>query len=126
MNTGRLIAAGMVIAVLVMFPANTAYTYGDDTIQWLFTNHTDETIQIEFTTDPPNRVWPGDNKAYTIPPHSTQSKTLNCVSGQKICYGGWIKGNFTKYWGAGNNGDYNCDNCCAKCGSANPHIGLNY
>lgn len=122
----RITIISLVAFCLLIYPVNDARSYGDDTIRWVFTNHTDNTIQIEFTTDPPSRVWPGDDKAYNIPPHTTEQKTLNCISGQKICYGGWIKGNFSKYWGAGNNGDYNCDNCCAKCGSANPHIGLGY
>jgi hypothetical protein len=116
---------GMVAVGLALFPINNAHSYGDDTITWTFTNHTDDAVQIEFTTDPPSHVWPGDNKAYTIQPHSTRSETLNCVSGQKICYGGWVRGNDKQYWGAGNNGDYNCDNCCVRCGSRNPHIGLN-
>lgn len=62
-------------------------------------------------------AWPGGGQAYGLNDYNAHTHTLNCTPGEKICYGAWVTGNSSKYWGAGPNGRYGCSNCCTTCGT---------
>ena len=104
----------MVLPLLLI--TTSALGYGDTVQTVVMTNNTGRYIQYEFTDDNDHDVaWPGNNKAYELLPHQRKDSELNCFQGQKICYGAWIRGDFDKYWGAGNNDSQHCNNCCFIC-----------
>jgi pathogenesis-related protein 1 len=53
---------------------------------------------------------------YKLADSKRHTKVLNCKSAVKICYGAWSGGS---YWGAGENGDKSCENCCVTCDGGN-------
>ena len=89
--------------------------YGDTTQTVVMNNSTGRYIQFEFTDDGNRHVWPGEDKAYSLPPGDSNDVSLNCYSGQKICYGAWVRGDDDRYWGVGNNNSHDCDDCCFRC-----------
>ena len=83
-------------------------------------------VQIEFYSQNRNAAWPGNNQAYTIADYDVHSYTLNCQGGEQICYGAWVEGDASQYWGVGANDQYGCSNCCYVCdGSYSQTIVLN-
>ena len=40
---------------------------------------------------------------------------LNCIAGEKVCFGAWVRGNDKQYWGVGHHGRNKCTSCCYTC-----------
>ena len=74
-------------------------------------------VQIEFYSQDRKSAWPGNGRAYGLNDYETKTFTLNCRSGEKICYGAWVTGDGSKYWGVGANNRHSCRGCCATCGA---------
>lgn len=88
-----------------------------DTLNWTFSSEHPSIVDLEFYSQDRNHVWPGNNKVYVIDDYAQHSYSLSCSSGERICYGAWVRGNSSVYWGAGMNDAYGCSTCCAVCGS---------
>lgn len=85
-------------------------------ITWRFVNETDGTAAIRFFSRARNWIWPGRNQSYRLPATGqVYRKTISCRYGEKICYGGWLRGNRRLYWGVGPFGRNSCANCCYRC-----------
>lgn len=78
-------------------------------------NDSGRDIQIEFYSEDRNHAWPGGNQAYNLPRAKDNSWTISCRRGEKVCYGGWVKGNSNVYWGVGLNRKQRCQTCCFIC-----------
>lgn len=110
------IGAAVLPILLIGAPALSQGHYGDTTQTVIMNNNTGQEIQFEFTDDNNHgTVWPGNNQAYNLSPHSQSRRLLNCYRGQHICYGAWVRGDFHQYWGAGNNDSQHCNDCCFHC-----------
>lgn len=105
------------IAILpVVFIANSALGYGDTTQTVIMNNETGREVQYEFTDEGDhNVVWPGGTQAFQLSPHEEATRSLNCIQGQKICYGAWVKGDSNLFWGVGGDINNACKGCCFKC-----------
>jgi hypothetical protein len=63
-----------------------------------------------------NHSWPGSDRVYLLNDQSSHQYGLNCIAGEKICYGAWFSGNPDgTYWGAGPGGRHSCVSCCSVC-----------
>ncbi|MBY0530868.1 MAG: hypothetical protein K2P86_02750 [Xanthobacteraceae bacterium] len=107
---GALLAVGLSLAFIA--PATTAQA---QQVTFAITNDSGRDIQIEFYSEDRNHAWPGGNQAYNLARARDDSWTLNCRRGEKICYGGWVKGDSRTYWGVGLNRKYSCSACCVTC-----------
>ena len=87
-----------------------------DQMDWEVTSYYPYQVQLQFVSQSRSAAWPGDGQAYELNDDSTYSYSLNCESGELICYGAWATGDASVYWGVGPEGDAACDNCCAVCG----------
>ena len=72
-------------------------------------------VQIEFYSQDRRHAWPGGNRAYNLNDYETHTYRLNCIAGEKICYGAWVTGNSSRYWGVGMNNRHGCKGCCYTC-----------
>ncbi len=43
--------------------------------------------------------WPGGDQAYSLNDSLAHSHVLSCNAGEKICYGAWVTGQSSPYWG---------------------------
>jgi hypothetical protein len=116
---------GLSISCLVV--ASTAHA---DSVQWHFVNKSRWQAQIDFQSVNRNHIWPGGDQAWGLDDGGEHTYRLNCISGEKICYGAWtIAPDYTTgphYWGQGQNHDMSCTHCCATCGEGEtPTVFLN-
>jgi hypothetical protein len=100
-----------------------------DQMEWTITSDFDYQVQIEFYSQSRNVAWPGNGRAYPLNDYQPHSFTLNCISGEKICYGAWptggdTHGRYRNYWGVGANNQHGCDHCCGICGVDDPDMRL--
>jgi hypothetical protein len=82
-------------------------------------------VELEFYANGRGAAWPGGDQVYPLKDSRFHEYTLNCRSGEKVCYGGWRSGNSKIYWGVGRGGREGCENCCAACGSGSRRWTLN-
>ena len=73
-------------------------------------------VQIAFYARERNHEWPGNGQAWDLNDYNNHTYTLNCRSGEKICFGAWVTGNASKFWGVGFGGKQGCASCCFVCG----------
>jgi hypothetical protein len=63
-------------------------------------------------------VWPAADKHWVIANSEWTTHTLNCNVGEQVCYGAWVEGRTSTYWGSGFKGAQGCANCCITCGAS--------
>jgi len=117
---GRLI--GGILVALGMF-AGSAQA---ESLRWQFRSFDSKVVDVKFFSSNRNHVWPSRDTVYTIKNYDVQTYNLSCISGEKICFGAWRRGNDSKYWGAGHTGKKACSTCCYICnGTPTKLINLN-
>lgn len=87
-----------------------------DTIQFKFRSNHEYSVGLEFTSQDRNHQWPGNGKAYKIDDYEIHTYKLSCQRGETICYGAWLEGDSTQYWGVGMDNENHCSDCCYVCG----------
>jgi hypothetical protein len=103
--------AALVAAATLMPAAASA-----DVMTWQLRSFSKNQIEIAFYSQNRRNEWPGGGKVYVNKTYDTVKYPLTCIKGEKICYGAWLKGNATRYWGVGQGGKQKCADCCYTCG----------
>lgn len=88
-----------------------------DSVLFTITSNHPNVVDVEFYSQTYDHVWPGNGNVWTIRDYDAHSYNLECETGEKICYGAWLRGDSDTYWGVGLNDFDGCDNCCAVCGA---------
>ena len=86
-----------------------------ETLTWLMKSKYPYRVSISFYSKRRNYSWPGGRKVWVIADNKIHEYTLRCRRGEKICYGAWVRGNKSRYWGVGYKGRRGCRNCCYTC-----------
>ena len=73
-------------------------------------------VSVEFYSQDRNHSWPGGGEVYVIEDWDTHRYLLTCNDGETICYGAWVRGEDSTYWGVGRDDRFGCNNCCYTCG----------
>lgn len=86
-------------------------------ITWNIAKNFGGTLALSFySTLRQGHSWPGGDRVYVLDDQSPHQYGLNCMVGEKICYGAWFSGNPNgSYWGAGPGGRNSCATCCNVC-----------
>ncbi len=108
-GTGRAAAA----AAVLLLTAAPAFA---DTITWQLRSFHPKPVDLKFHSQNRRAVWPEPGKHFTLADYKVGTFKLNCVAGEKICYGAAPSGNATKIWGVGLDGKAKCQDCCFTCG----------
>jgi hypothetical protein len=111
----RHLSAALVVSALLVLGAGPAQAQLDQ-VTFIITSEHPNIIDVEFYSQDRNHAWPGGSKVYTISDYNTKHYTLNCVSGEKICYGAGVRGRYSQYWGVGIGNRQSCIGCCFVCG----------
>ena len=102
------------LAAAAMAIAFGSAAYADD--MTFYMKHNSQTgIAIEFFSQDRNQVWPGNDKVYFLDKGEKKSVTVECQAGENICYGAWVAGDDSVWWGVGPDNDKKCDTCCRIC-----------
>lgn len=121
MNVLRYAALAIGITWLIAPPAFAQ----DSTLTFNMKSNHRHKVQVEFYSQNRSHAWPGGNRAYNLDDYDTHTFRLNCRSGERICYGAWVSGNQSKYWGVGLNNRQRCTSCCAQCNGGTVSYVLN-
>ena len=62
------------------------------TLTWHFVNKNPSIVDVELYSKTRNRVWPGDGKVFTFRDGRQHDHKINCQPGERVCYGGWVRG----------------------------------
>ena len=109
-TVARRVAAALSLAVLLSSHAAHA---GDVTFQ--IKNNHPNAMRLELYSQDRDYVWPGNGKDFYLDDGETKSLPISCNEGESICYGAWVDGDESTYWGVGPNNKQTCDNCCYTC-----------
>jgi hypothetical protein len=74
-------------------------------------------LQVELYSRARAHNWPEGGASYEIGPGATQSFQLSCTDGESICYGAWVPGSESTYFGVGQDAIESCEHCCFTCES---------
>jgi hypothetical protein len=105
-------ALGVLLGVAALFTAPTAKAAD---MGWPMVNSTQFKVVFQFFSRTRNHVWPGGGQVWYAWPGQRYTPVLRCMDGEYICYGAWVEGNTSIYWGVGPNGTYGCPSCCYTC-----------
>jgi hypothetical protein len=108
---GALLALGLALAMIA--PATT--TAQAQQVTFEMTNEYGRDIQVSFYSEDRSHSWPGGSEFYSLRRARDERWTLSCRKGEKICYGAWLAGDRSTYWGVGYNRSQRCDRCCVTC-----------
>ena len=79
-------------------------------------------VDVSFYSTRGNRAWPGGDQVWIISDSDVHTYSLNCIPGEQICFGAWVRGNARRYWGVGHGGQQGCTSCCYHCGAGDPNV----
>jgi hypothetical protein len=105
-TTARRLVTGAILSTLALLAFGSAASAAD------------VTFQMRYSQDR-SHVWPGGNQVYYLDDGETKSMSLSCDEGEKICYGAWVSGDKSTYWGTGPDNAETCSDCCYTCTGGN-------
>ncbi len=80
-------------------------------------------IEMRLFDDSNGLVFPGGTDRYILPKDGTETFTIQCVPGDRICFGA-AGASGRGSWGAGLAGNQSCTGCCAPCGFGDNALSL--
>jgi hypothetical protein len=98
-----------------------------DSITFRLRAFDDNAVDVSFYSQNRKAAWPGNGLVWTIRDYDVHSYKLNCIPGEKICYGAWVRGSSNEYWGVGQSNRNRCTKCCYTCedGFVTPIVNMN-
>lgn len=72
-------------------------------------------VDVQFYATGRRNVWPAPDKVYSIEDYKVHQYALSCQAGEQICYGAWLRGRNSTYWGVGDGNRHRCERCCFRC-----------
>ncbi len=118
-RVGRCLVLALTLAFAggaLVFPME-ASARDNDNLIWHVKSNYRYRVQISFYSQTYHREWPGDGQAWGLNDDDVHEYNLRCRTGEKICFGAWVTGNASTYWGVGADNRYSCDACCYICGA---------
>lgn len=108
---GRYMRLLILLVVLLAAPFAAA-----DELKVTLDNWVSDDIEVSFHAQGREKAWPGDRNVWKLKGYDHQSYSLACMPGEKICYGAWMTGASSRYWGSGEFSKRSCTDCCMTCG----------
>ena len=88
-------------------------------VTFVMNNQHPNAVEVQLYSQTRDHVWPGPDEVFLLDDGETKTMSLACEDGESICYGAWIQGDESTYWGVGPNKTQSCDNCCYTCQGGN-------
>lgn len=115
----------LTLAAMVLGGLCCGQTAAAETFTWIVRSLYPYRVQLEFYSQDYDRAWPGGDNVYVLQDDKFHQYTLNCDYGEKICYGAWVDGDISTYWGSGYYGQEYCNSCCSTCDGGTRQTTLN-
>ena len=88
-------------------------------VTFVMNNHHPNAVEVQLYSDSRDHVWPSADEVYLLDDGETRTMTVSCEDGESICYGAWISGDLSTFWGVGPGKTQTCDDCCYVCQGGN-------
>lgn len=88
-------------------------------VTFVMKNNHPNAVEVELYSQSRDHVWPGNGEVYYLDDGEAKTMALSCKQGEQICYGAWISGDKSTYWGVGPGNSEECDDCCYTCTGGN-------
>ena len=125
MRITRTSVATIIASAALLFPQAAAHAQ-TQSLTWRIQSFDSQVVDVKFYSQNRHHVWPSSSTVWTIRDYGVHTYRLSCIQNEKICYGAWVRGNATSYWGVGREGRQPCNNCCYTCnGGTTPIRKLN-
>ncbi|OJU01078.1 hypothetical protein DEM27_11575 [Metarhizobium album] len=111
----RLLSAAAGVAVLSSALLGFASSASAADVTFVMRNSHPNAVEVELYSQDRSHVWPGDNQVYYLDDGESKTMSLACNEGEKICYGAWVSGDKSTYWGTGPDNAETCTDCCYTC-----------
>ena len=108
-----LIARRAAVALALCVVATSAARATDET--FTIRNEHPNAMRVELYSQDRDHVWPGNNQDFYLDDGETKELPVACNEGESICYGAWVDGDESTYWGVGPGNKERCDDCCYTC-----------
>jgi len=111
----KFLRTNVICAVLLcgaIFSGGNAY---GESLTFLIQSNHPNIVSVEFYSQSSDTAWPGGEEVFVIKDDQVNSYPLTCSAGETICFGAWVKGNDSTFWGAGPGGKQSCQDCCYVC-----------
>lgn len=116
----------IVLALLAIFIAPVFSFAQSQTLTWRIQSFDKEVVDVKFYSTNRNHVWPNTNTVFSIDDYEVHTYKISCIENEQICYGAWVRGSSSSYWGRGKGGKHGCSKCCYICnGGTTPVKKLN-
>ena len=117
---GGLIMKFLNIVMLASFLAfglfsSTKASHAENMTWYVKSNYPYKVSVVFYSRTRRNHAWPGGTKVYVIANSRVKEYSLSCRRGEKICFGAWVRGRKSRYWGVGYRGRKGCKRCCYTC-----------
>jgi hypothetical protein len=111
----RFSALSLAAAVLALAAPAIAPAFAAD-MNFYMKNQQDRGVAVVLFGQDRDVEWPGGDKAYFLDGREKKSVPVTCEAGERICYGAWINGDDTRFFGVGPDNDQPpCEYCCVIC-----------
>lgn len=111
----RFAIIAMVFSSVLAMPAHVLPAQADE-MNFYLKNQQDRGVAVELFSQDRDAVWPGGNKVYFLEAREKKSVPVSCQAGERICYGAWINGDDSIFFGVGPDNDQPpCEYCCFLC-----------
>lgn len=108
----HMLGFALILCALWAMPAHG----GDQSeITFRFTNQAASPVLVRLYSADRDLTWPRDGQLFILADRAPRKFAVGCELGEQICYGAWVEGDFTRFWGAGHEGKAVCDDCCRIC-----------
>ncbi|MDW6025175.1 hypothetical protein SAZ10_25785 [Mesorhizobium sp. BAC0120] len=84
-------------------------------LTFVMNNQHPKPVEVQLYSQNRESLWPGPSDVFLLEDGETRTMTLACETGETICYGAWLQGDRTTFWGVGPGKVRHCDNCCYVC-----------
>lgn len=113
--------ASLIVAVMVSVPAQ---AQSHKTFRFE-SEHPNKLEVVIYSDDRPGHQWPVPGRVFVLDTDEVTRFKIGCLGGERVCYGAWVSGNSSTYWGVGRGNKHRCSKCCYKCdGNETPIITL--
>jgi len=119
--------SGLIALALILGQVFAAGAALAEPMTWKFKSQHANIVDVQLYASARHNVWPGNGQVWSLKDYAAHTVTINCQRGEKVCFGAWVRGTESSYWGGGRNNAKNCSSCCYTCGSTveTPVINLN-
>jgi hypothetical protein len=100
-----------VVGVAVIWPSQSVA----DTFTWSFERKHPRKVNLQVYSRARNQVWPAPGRVWPLNDFGPHTVKIDCVHGDKICFGAWDAQNDKMFWGKGHGGKKGCEDCCYSC-----------